>query len=329
MTDLLEQLTALAREFQTRLSLEESLQRIADRSAVLLEVDRVSVRLLDHDRSELVAVARSGAPMHAAPARFKQGEGLMGWIVDNAAPIRTDDADGDPRFQARPGLIEALGAFVGVPMLAGQDCIGVISSVGGDRPFTAHDQAVLELISAMCAPHVEIARLSRLSTVDPLTGTLNRRGLDRSFPEVAVDGTGAAQPLAVAMVDIDHFKQVNDSHGHAVGDLVLKHVADVLARTLRSGDAVVRVGGEEFLLVLPGVDLATAAGVAERTRAAVEGQPAVVTEDSVPVTISIGVAQREDGENRDHLIARADEALYRAKRGGRNRIVVGRRERRS
>jgi diguanylate cyclase (GGDEF)-like protein len=206
--------------------------------------------------------------------------------------------------------------------------MGVISAVAGEVMFTPEHEALMILIAAMSAPHVEIARLSRLTQVDPLTGSLNRRGLDEHFPEVEVVQGDVVDPLSVVMVDIDLFKQINDEHGHAVGDVVLKHVANVLSRVLRGGDAVVRVGGEEFLLVLPGVDLARATVVAERARSAVEAHPTPIDDTRIESRVSMGVAQRGHAETRDAVIARADEALYRAKLAGRNRVVAATPERR-
>lgn len=313
---------------QHRLSLEQMLQLIADGAARVLAVPRVSVRLLDASQAQLVAVARAGAPFHDKPVQFRLGEGLIGWIAQHGEPIRVASAEADPRFAPREGMTGALGAFVGVPLIAGRDCMGVISAVAGEGTFTAEHEALMILIAAMSAPHVEIARLSRLTQVDPLTGSLNRRGLDEHFPEVEILQGEVVEPLSVVMVDIDLFKQINDEHGHAVGDVVLKHVANILSRVLRAGDAVVRVGGEEFLLVLPGVDLARAAAVAERARAAVEAHPTPIDEARIESSVSMGVAQRGPAETRDAVIARADEALYRAKLAGRNQVVAATPERR-
>lgn len=320
MPSELSTLTGLTLELSDRLALELMLQRIVDRAAILLDTPRVSVRLLDPTRTRLVASARAGAPMHHnAGAEFKLGEGLVGWIAQHARAMRLDDAESDARFLPRADQKQKLGAFLGVPLVSGRACIGVLSSVHPDRAhFTAHHEELLSLMAGICAPHVEVARLQRLSQVDPLTGALNRRGLDLAFPEPLADEL--AQPLSVAMADVDHFKTINDDYGHAIGDQVLKHVTQVLAAAVRVGDAVIRYGGEEFLLVLPKVDLATAWNIAERARAAVEESGVVAGGVAIRGTISIGVAERRGGESRDALIRRADEALYAAKNAGRNRI---------
>jgi diguanylate cyclase (GGDEF)-like protein len=127
-------------------------------------------------------------------------------------------------------------------------------------------------------------------------------------------------PFSVCLLDIDHFKAINDTHGHAAGDAVLRHLPDVAAVGLRGFDVFGRLGGEEFLLVLPGTDLAGAMVVAERVRAAVDtaGFPGIPAGGRVSVTL--GVAQGARGEEVSALLARADRALYLGKATGRNRV---------
>jgi diguanylate cyclase (GGDEF)-like protein len=313
-------LAALQRELQEPLSLEELLQKVVRCAAELLDTPRVNVRLLDPTRTRLFAACRFGEPLHLNPdAEFKLGEGLIGWIAQHHEPIRVPSAQKDPRYLRRADQKEDIGAYLGMPLMAGHTCVGVLSAVHSlEDQFDEHDEDLFALLAGLCAPHVEVARLSRLAQTDPLTGALNRRGLAAILPagELPHD-TGAS--LAVAMCDVDHFKSVNDQHGHAVGDDVLRGLSTVLAGVLRSNDSVVRYGGEEFLLLLPEVDLAAAARIAERARATVA---ASVLASGVRVTVSLGVAERHPGESRDDLIRRADGALYRAKGGGRNRVEV-------
>jgi diguanylate cyclase (GGDEF)-like protein len=124
------------------------------------------------------------------------------------------------------------------------------------------------------------------------------------------------------MIDIDHFKRINDSHGHAVGDQVLRHASRVLAAGLRERDRLGRVGGEEFVAVLPGATLAQARQVAERMRNAVDAARLIGPSGEVRFTVSIGVACAQVAESADGLLERADAALYAAKNGGRNAVVI-------
>ena len=322
MDDALESLTSLARRLNERPSFEDMLAQIAHCAARVLGVSRVSVRLLDGEQSSLLAVARAGQPLHDKPQPFRVGEGLLGWIVQHGESILTGDAPADPRFVAREGMRDELRSFVGVPMMSGERCIGVLSAVD-EAPdgFDVRDERLMTLLAAVAAPWVEVARLARLSTVDPLTGSLNRRGLDEAFPEVE-GKDGLIEPLSVVMVDLDEFKKLNDTYGHPAGDDVLRTVTELLGGVLRRGDAVVRYGGEEFLLLLPRASREQAVQVAERARAAVERARVRSGDRELRVTASFGVAQREGVEPRDEVIARADRALYRAKEEGRNRVVA-------
>jgi diguanylate cyclase (GGDEF)-like protein len=157
---------------------------------------------------------------------------------------------------------------------------------------------------------------------DLLTGVHNRRWMDELFPRQLARSEHAGQPVALVLADIDHFKRLNDIHGHTTGDVVLKGVARLLSETLRPSDFLVRYGGEEFLAMLPGATQERASVAAERLRRAVERAQLLPDASCGPVnvTISLGVAVHRPGERLDGLIKRADAALYEAKAAGRNRI---------
>lgn len=157
------------------------------------------------------------------------------------------------------------------------------------------------------------------ATHDALTGLENRRAVERSLDLALADSNDELESVSsVLLVDVDYFKQVNDRYGHAVGDDVLKALATVLEQGKRRGDTVARYGGEEFLLVMPGADGESALRAAERLRQRIEGESIKVHAGSVRITVSIGVSTSLAGEGRERLVARADEAMYRAKEAGRN-----------
>jgi len=313
------ELAVLSRDLQAGLELEPLLQAIVEHGSRLLATPRVSVRLLDPTHSRLLAICRAGGALHLNTAiEYRMGEGLVGWIAQNAQSLCLGHPEQDPRFAPRPDMVEPMGSYLGVPLLSNRQCIGVLSAVNRAHEFfTPHHQAVLEVIAGLCSPHVEVARLSRLTQIDALTGAFNRRGLDAALPSQA-PRSALITSLSVAMADIDHFKQVNDTHGHAAGDEVLKRVAQVLTQTLRTGDSVIRYGGEEFLLLLPNADLQAAMRVAERARAAVASARIESGGQQLAVTLSLGVAEQGAEESREETIRRADVALYEAKRAGRN-----------
>lgn len=316
--EALEALTDVTRQLQGRLDLERVLGLLADTAARLLDAPRASVRLLDPTGTRLFAMCRAGAPLHENPHEvFHRGEGLMGWIIEHQRSICTDRGDADPRFAPRPGMDQGMGAYLGVPLVVGRVSLGVLSAVhSGEQTFSSTDEAMLTLLSAIAAPHVEMARLSRLATVDPLTGALNRRALDDNL-RLTRDA-----PIAVVLFDADHFKEVNDTYGHATGDAVLKTLAQTLQALIRKGEAVVRWGGEEFLLILPDATLSEAQRVAERARERFAAAPFEAGGTRFRVTLSGGIAVHRPGESLEALIARADQALYAAKDMGRNCIEI-------
>lgn len=187
---------------------------------------------------------------------------------------------------------------------------------------------VLPIVFTMLLVNVVGARLTMLlhtqAMTDHLTGTLSRHALaDGAVRMTQALRQGGAMP-AVVMIDLDHFKQINDRHGHAAGDRVLRHAASVLQAQLRAGALLARFGGEEFVALVPVEDLFVARRIAERMREALEESAwNAVVPGLAGVTASFGVAVLQRGESLEQALAQADEALYRAKNSGRNQVHVG------
>jgi diguanylate cyclase (GGDEF)-like protein len=182
-----------------------------------------------------------------------------------------------------------------------------------------------ELASADLAQHLRSeenwAALERLALTDPLTGLSNRRAGERALDREAARARRTGSPFSLALLDLDNFKDINDSQGHAVGDDVLCEVSRILMSTFRASDLAVRWGGDEFLVLLPDVTLEGAAVFAERARLLVES----LSIAGVPrVSISAGIVEVEPGEDPRAAITRADARLYEAKAAGRNRVNAGR-----
>ncbi len=159
--------------------------------------------------------------------------------------------------------------------------------------------------------------LARQASRDPLTDLLNRRGFDLVAEKLFSNRAMDIRPFAVLMMDLDHFKRINDAHGHEVGDRMLIRFARVLAATLRGEDVFARLGGEEFVALLPNCDAPEARRAAERLRAALSAEV-----PDPPLTVSIGIACGDDGATLTDLMRRADTTLYQAKAEGRDRSVV-------
>jgi diguanylate cyclase (GGDEF)-like protein len=170
--------------------------------------------------------------------------------------------------------------------------------------------------------HLAFERIGQLAIRDELTGIYNRRHLTDELARVRSRAERLGTRFSVLLIDIDHFKSINDSFGHAAGDAVLKHLAAVAPGAIREVDIFGRYGGEEFLFILPGTELAGAAVCAERLRARIESSAFPGFPAGRRVTATIGAASHTKGEGIAALLARADEALYSGKGAGRNRVVA-------
>jgi diguanylate cyclase (GGDEF)-like protein len=213
------------------------------------------------------------------------------------------------------------GLVVGAPVSA---VLIVATTLGVDPAYVFAHPATLAVplllvlgIASYVSPLVASDVRHRAdSTLDQLTGLLNRRAFEPRFAEVTAQAELTRQPVSVAIGDIDHFKQINDVHGHAVGDAVLRDVAYAMRSSLRTFELLYRLGGEEFLLLLPGADAETAIRLAETLRAAIED----LSPGGIDVTCSFGVATADAARGFGRVIEDADAALYAAKRDGRNRV---------
>jgi two-component system cell cycle response regulator len=162
-----------------------------------------------------------------------------------------------------------------------------------------------------------------MSITDPLTGLHNRRYMERHLKTLMTDALRTNRTLSILVADIDHFKRVNDTYGHDAGDLVLKEFADRFRRYTRGLDLACRLGGEEFLIIMPDTDKVRAAQIAERVRESVAGTPFRIADGSeITVTVSVGLASLDGAQDTSEvLFKRADSALYAAKRRGRNQVA--------
>jgi diguanylate cyclase len=160
----------------------------------------------------------------------------------------------------------------------------------------------------------------RMAATDPLTGASNRSGFDEELARLVARARSSDSPFTLLFIDVDHFKSINDRHGHLVGDRVLRGLAEVLAAGVRREDLVARYGGEEFAVLLPGAKAKIGMKTAERLRREVEGRRWTTDgSDVVRFTVSVGVGAFREGDEASDVVGRADGALYKAKQAGRNR----------
>jgi diguanylate cyclase (GGDEF)-like protein len=301
------------------------LSRIAELMCQLVNAKACSVMLLDASRKRLLAKAAYGLRterMHTLS--FAVGEGVAGWVVEHGEPALISDVTKDARYIVLPANQTPIAALMCVPLLSRGERVGVVTATSDT--IDAFDQDDLELvrfISTTIALDIENVRLHRVAVTDPLTGTYNREFLQQRLPSEIEAAVDRDRPLSLALVDIDHFKAVNDQYGHGVGDVVLAEVARRLRSAIRGGDLLVRYGGEEFIAVLPKADAGRAWEVGERMRQRVCERAFDVGDGlALLLRVSVGVAQWRMGEKMPELIERADVALYGAKHRGRNRVEV-------
>jgi len=252
------------------------------------------------------------------------GNGVLARCFSSGRPIWTD---GPPdRSAVDPGLRAAaetasgrrLHSGAAFPIVASGRCLGVLGLAWEPGVAPRRDRAGgLQLLAdeaALALAHYQlILELERLSTRDPLTGVANRRAWEAALVEKLRHALQTRLPLSMLMIDMDHFKEYNDTHGHAAGDQLLREAAASWSARLRPGDVLCRWGGEEFAVLLPASSLDQAVTVAEDLRRLATGD----------VTCSAGAATWDYREPEAQLVSRADAALYAAKAAGRNRVVAG------
>ena len=261
-------------------------------------------------------------------ARMLLGAALLAVPLVEALHLLLADAE-RPRSRARGLLVAVYAALLGslvwrsVAVIA-QPGLDAAALFGLPSNLAMHAiAATLPLVATfgllMLMQHRLVRRLAAQADEDALTGLANRRGFDASAARCWSNGHG----LAVLLVDADRFKRINDQHGHAVGDAVLRALGDRLREQARAQDVVARLGGEEFVLLLPGAGVEEAQAAAERLRGAVAARPCDAAGRALALTVSIGVSvRRADDEALEDVLQRADAALYAAKAAGRDRVVV-------
>ncbi|MGH9492283.1 MAG: diguanylate cyclase [Terriglobales bacterium] len=318
----LETINALAKQTASVLDLKELLAKVCALVPESFPVDHVAVLLKEGDL--LVVRAQQGklTPLFAEGAHLPPGTGLCTRALGTGKTVVENDVRKVSGYIA--GFPEAVSEMC-LPLIAAGQSLGVLvlesATVGA---FRSADVRPLESVADICAIAIQNAhyfeQARRMAFVDGLTGVYNRRYFEQRILEELERAARYAGGLAVIMLDIDHFKRVNDEFGHLLGDEVLRQLSTILTQQLRKVDVVCRYGGEEFAILVPQTTGEHALGVAEKLRRVIEDWnfPGVPR----PVTVSIGVADfPENGASRDELVKAADAALYAAKQAGRNRVL--------
>lgn len=297
---------------------EPSFDRIVGLVRTILQVPIAAVTLVDADRQWFKA--RQGVGLNETPREHS----FCNHTIAQVAPLLVPDALADPRFRDNPYVQGSpqIRAYAGVPLTTAEGYIvGALCAIDtAPRNFGPGEVDLLRQFASLVIDELELRQIARR---DVLTGALSRRGLIEAIGREIARCRRHGADASLVLLDVDHFKTVNDTFGHPAGDRVLRDLATVADAALRPFDSVGRLGGEEFGLLLPGTDAPGAVTVADRLRRAIAAQVTTLGDAEVRVTASFGIAALVPGiATADAWLAAADAPLYAAKRAGRNCIKV-------
>jgi diguanylate cyclase (GGDEF)-like protein/putative nucleotidyltransferase with HDIG domain len=319
-TQHLDAIQQLGVQLATVVSVPEICETIGRAITTLLPYDQCRIYLLEDDDQTLRPVYFSDTRrgeyegVTAETLALQVGQGITGWVAETKQGALVGDTERHPKAVHIPGTTESDESMLAVPVIFEDRLIGVIVNVKvGLHQYTGDHLRLLTILANQAAVSISnarlIERLAATARTDPLTGLANRRAFEQALEQRLADA--APEPFAVLMLDVDGLKQVNDARGHAAGDAVLKRVASVLSSHLRGSDLVTRWGGDEFVLLMPGMDQVGAVSMARRIGGTLLGEDG----PEGAVSVSIGIAAfPADGSTADSLLAAADRSMYVDKR---------------
>ena len=318
----------ISADVSSSLDLETILEKLARLSSDILPYDYLTISFLEGKDQVSFKLLKGYDGLRLPPGPVPHAGSLIGWIVENGQHLCFTDLD--QRVQKLPifplpELKTDCRSFLGMPFISQDQVLGVFTLAlrqsGGISAFQ-HD--MLSITANLVAASIANARLHQMmrqmATTDGLTGLINHRHFQEKADAEFQRAARFPQPVSVLIFDIDHFKNVNDTYGHPVGDAVLKRVAKILRETVRTVDVAARYGGEEFVTLLANTDRKGVMQMAERIRTTIEKNRFALEGRRIPISVSVGAATYpDDAIDKKDLIDKADQALYWAKSHGRNR----------
>ncbi len=329
-TKQLEALFNIGATVSRTLNLEELLDNVLDTVLMVMGVEVGGIFLLDEQTSKLLLRAHRGmSPEFIRKVEVVSiGDGFIGQVAKSGKPILAEDVSADSKLSRMRKMGDGIQSFAAVPIMAKEKILAVMG-VGSRkyRKFPDWEMLMLDTIANQIGMAIENAQLYEhaleLAFTDSLTGLYNRRYLMDQIEREFIRAQRSKAPLSLVMVDLDGLKDINDRFGHHVGDRFLKEVARIVKVNTRASDVAARWGGDEFMLLAPGTDSRSAIKIAERIRAQVERYKMKLEGKEVGITISSGIVTYPDHASVvAELLKKADEAMYNAKRGGKNRSSV-------
>ncbi len=329
--DLFSALAEVGKALTGNLVFDDVMSAVGRSLTQLLKPSDWSVLLVDEQRHDLYfAVAEGAAGPSIMGMRLQIGEGIAGWVAARKEGVVVPKVADDPRFCPRMDSASSFhtSSILCAPLVCRGELLGVIELVkgaGDNIPYTREHLEILTPFADFAAVAIDNARtferVQQLTITDEWTGLYNARFLRRFLEEELWRARRYHHELSVMFFDLDHFKLVNDTHGHATGSALLRHVAGIVRGIIRDTDRGVRYGGDEFVVVMPETPKPGALVLANRLRGAVSNAAAVNDVPDVAVTASFGVATYpSDASEAADLLALADQAMYDAKRRGRDGV---------
>ena len=312
------------------LSLEDISAVLVNRLPSILSIHFFTLFLYDKDKRELSLLCHNHPKIENSFSLPLSSSPVMGAAVLSGQYVLDQDFRNSRYYQGSENTLFKKGFFVSIPLMIEKETVGVLNLNDGDQDLydTSDLDFILslsEFISMSISNAVLYEQTKKLAVTDGLTGISNRPNMEKSMLSEFERSIRYNVPLSVVLLDVDHFKDVNDTYGHQKGDEILIAVASLLKKACRANDIAARYGGEEFLMILPQSNAQGAFKIAERVREGIMKMSFTGNDSNFSVTTSCGVAEldRDFIKNTDQLIAMADQALYDAKNGGRNKTIIG------
>ena len=311
------------------LSLEGISAVLVDRLSSVFSIDYFTLFLYDQDKRKLNLMCHNHPEIESSFSIPLSSSPIMEAAVLRGQYIREQDFSTSSYYRGADNPLFKKGYFVSIPLMIEKEIVGVlnINDVGQDS-FDVGDLDFILKLSEFIAMSISNAVLyeqaNKLAVTDGLTGISNRQSVEKSLQIEFERSKRYNSPLSLILLDVDHFKDVNDTYGHQKGDEILIAFAALLKKACRTNDIAARYGGEEFLMILPQSNAQGAFKIAERVREEMMKISFTGNESNFAVTVSCGVAEfNKDCESINELITVADRALYEAKNGGRNKTILG------
>lgn len=311
---------------------KSTLLMILDKSRNAVNAQKGSIMLLNEETEQLELIVVRGIDeitdkrindSELETSKIKLGEGVAGKVAQDKKLMVIADAKGDDRFMTSAN--SNVSNIICLPLLVEEKCIGVMNITNKEtgEEFSPEDIELLTMLAGQVAVTINNANLYNLAITDGLTQCFIKRYFDQLLRDELSRAKRYQRPLSIVMLDIDHFKLINDKYGHQQGDLVLSEVGQILRNGIREMDSPARFGGEEFVILMPETEGSQTAAMAERLRELIEAHRfKALAGESLKLTVSIGVATYpHNASNEEGLIRKADMALYKSKEDGRNRVT--------